>query len=164
MEKELKTETLLVKNQIKRAKRIQFSLFVLTHSNTRKWKSVSLKNSYRKLYISMSGNIQFKTETLFPEILFYIVLTELKRRKPMMILPYVADIGCILIKSLKKNLQRALPVNIQTCLVHTGTKLSSQLRNIKIPHHLKSNVIIYITPFVVLKTVMRITSVKVHHG
>ena len=164
MEKELKTETLLVKNQIKRAKRIQFSLFVLTHSNTRKWKSVSLKNSYRKLYISMSGNIQFKTETLFPEILFYIVLTELKRRKPMIILPYVADIGCILIKSLKKNLQRALPVNIQKCLVHTGTKLSSQLRNFKIPHHLKSNVIIYITPFVVLKTVMRITSVKVHHG
>ena len=78
----------------------------------------------------------------------------------MMILPYVADIGCILIKSLKNNLQRALPVNIQTCLVHTGTKLSSQLRNIKIPHHWKSNVIMYITPFVVLKTVMRITSWK----
>ena len=29
-----------------------------------------------------------------------------------------------------------------------------------IPNHLKSNIILYITPFAVLKTIMRITSVK----
>ena len=54
-------------------------------------------------------------------------------RKPMMILPYAGEKGCILIKSWKKNLQRVLPVNIQTHIVYTGTKLSSQLRNIKDP-------------------------------
>ena len=54
-------------------------------------------------------------------------------RKPMMILAYAGEKGCTLIKSLKKNLQRVLPVNIQTRIVYTGTKLSSQLRNIKDP-------------------------------
>ena len=54
-------------------------------------------------------------------------------RKPMMILPYAGEKGCTLIKSLEKNLQRVLPVNIQTRIVYTGTKLSSQLRNIKDP-------------------------------
>ena len=54
-------------------------------------------------------------------------------RKPMMILPYAGEKGCTLIKSLKKNLERVLPVNIQTRTVYTGTKLSSQLRNIKDP-------------------------------
>ena len=49
----------------------------------------------------------------------------------MMILPYAAEKGCTLIKSLKRNLQRALPVNIQTRLLHTGTNLLSQLRNVK---------------------------------
>ena len=52
-------------------------------------------------------------------------------RKPMMILPYAGEKGCTLIKSFKKNLQIVLPVNIQTRIVYTGTKLSSQLRNIK---------------------------------
>ena len=51
----------------------------------------------------------------------------------MMIVPYAEEKGCTLIKSLKKNLQRELPVNIQTRIVFTGTKLSSQLRNIKDP-------------------------------
>ena len=51
----------------------------------------------------------------------------------MTILPYLGEKGCTLIKSLKKNLQRALPANIQTRIVYTGTKLSSQLRNIKDP-------------------------------
>ena len=51
----------------------------------------------------------------------------------MMILPYAGEKGCTLIKSLKKNLQRVLPVNIQTRIVYTGTKLSSHLRNIKDP-------------------------------
>ena len=48
-------------------------------------------------------------------------------KKPMMILPYAGEKGCTLIKSLKKNLQRALPINIQAHIVDTGTKLSSQL-------------------------------------
>ena len=54
-------------------------------------------------------------------------------KKPMLILPYAGEKGCTLIKSLKKNLQRALPINIQTCIVYTGTKFSSQLKNIKDP-------------------------------
>ena len=48
-------------------------------------------------------------------------------RKPMMILPYAGEKGCTLVKNLEKNLQKALPTNTQTCIVHTGTKLSSQL-------------------------------------
>ena len=35
-------------------------------------------------------------------------------RKPMMNRPYTGEKRCTLIKSLKKNLQRVLPVNIQT--------------------------------------------------
>ena len=54
-------------------------------------------------------------------------------KKPMMILPYAGDKSCTLIKSLKKNLPIVLPVNIQTRVVYTGTKLSSHLRNIKDP-------------------------------
>ena len=49
----------------------------------------------------------------------------------MMILPYAGEKGCTFIKSLKKNLQIALSVNIQTRIVYTGPKLSFQLRNIK---------------------------------
>ena len=51
----------------------------------------------------------------------------------MMILPYAGEKGCTRIKFLKKNLQRALPINIQTRIVCTGTKLSSQLKNMKDP-------------------------------
>ena len=54
-------------------------------------------------------------------------------KKPMMILPYAGEKGCTRIKSLKKNLQRALPINIQTHIVDTGTKLSSQLKNMMDP-------------------------------
>ena len=54
-------------------------------------------------------------------------------KKPMMILSYAGEKGSTLIKSLKKNLQRALPINIQTRIVYTGTKLSSQLKNMKDP-------------------------------
>ena len=32
-------------------------------------------------------------------------------RKSMIVLPYAGEKGCILMKSLKKNLQRALPIN-----------------------------------------------------
>ena len=53
--------------------------------------------------------------------------------KPMMILPYAGEKGCTLIKSLKKILQRALPITIQTCIVYTETMLSSQLKNINDP-------------------------------
>ena len=49
----------------------------------------------------------------------------------MVILPYAGEKGCTLIKSLKKNLKRAFPVNIQKRIVYTGIKLSSQLRNVK---------------------------------
>ena len=56
-----------------------------------------------------------------------------KIRKPLMILPYAGGKGCTLIKSLEKNLQRVLPSNIQTPVVYTGTKLSSQIKNIKDP-------------------------------
>ena len=54
-------------------------------------------------------------------------------RKPMMILPYAGEKGGTLIKFLKKNLQRVLPTNIQTRVVYTGTKLLSQLKNVKDP-------------------------------
>ena len=37
------------------------------------------------------------------------------------------------VKSLEKNLQRVLLVNIQTPTLYTGTKLSSQPRNVKDP-------------------------------
>ena len=54
-------------------------------------------------------------------------------KKPMVILLYAGQKGCTLIKPLKKNLQRALPINIQTRIVYTGTKLSSQDKNMKDP-------------------------------
>ena len=38
-------------------------------------------------------------------------------RKPIMILPYAGEKGFTLIKSLKKNLQRVLPVDIQTRII-----------------------------------------------
>ena len=47
--------------------------------------------------------------------------------------PYAGGKGCTLIKSLKKNIQKALPINIQKRIVYTGTKLSSQLKNMKNP-------------------------------
>ena len=50
-----------------------------------------------------------------------------------MILSYAGEKGCILIGSLKKNLQRALLINIQTGIVYTGTKYLSRLKNIKDP-------------------------------
>ena len=51
----------------------------------------------------------------------------------MMILPYVGEKECTLIKSLKKNLQIVLSVNLQPRIVYTGTKLLYQLKNIKDP-------------------------------
>ena len=51
-------------------------------------------------------------------------------RKPRMILPYASDKGLALTK---KNLQRALPTNIESYIVYTGTMLSSELENINDP-------------------------------
>ena len=46
---------------------------------------------------------------------------------------HAAEKYCTLIISLKNKLERALPNNIQTHIVCTGTKLASQLKNIKDP-------------------------------
>ena len=64
-------------------------------------------------------------------------------RKPMMILPYAGEKGYTLIKSLKKILQRALPITIQTCIVCNETKLSSQLKNINDPTLFEEQHIVY---------------------
>ena len=83
-------------------------------------------------------------------------------RKPIMILLYADEKGYTLIKSLEKNLQRALP-NIQTRIVYIlGLSYHLSFKISRISHYLKSNMILYIILFVVLKTVMRITLVKVH--
>ena len=67
------------------------------------------------------------SETLLSENSHYVVTSQLI---------YNANelIGFHLKKAFtKKNLQRVLPVNIQTRIVYTGTNLSSHLRNIKDP-------------------------------
>ena len=46
----------------------------------------------------------------------------------MMLLLHAAEKYCTLIISLKEKFERALPINIQTLIVYTGTKLSSQLK------------------------------------
>ena len=46
----------------------------------RETESPLLLKAHTGSYISLYMNIQFKTETLFPEILFYIVLAELLRK------------------------------------------------------------------------------------
>ena len=48
-------------------------------------------------------------------------------------LPYAGEKGCSIIKSLKKHLKKTLPANIEADIIYTGTKLSSQLNNIKDP-------------------------------
>ena len=48
-------------------------------------------------------------------------------------LPYAGEKGCSIIKSLKKYLKKTLPANIEADIIFTGTKLSSQLHNIKDP-------------------------------
>ena len=46
----------------------------------------------------------------------------------MMILPYAGEKGCTLIKSLEKNLQRALPINIQTRIIYMGLSYHLSLK------------------------------------
>ena len=48
-------------------------------------------------------------------------------------LPYAGEKGCSIIKSLKKHLKKTLPANLEADIIYTGTKLSSQLNNIKDP-------------------------------
>ena len=52
-------------------------------------------------------------------------------KKQIMKLPYTGEKGCSIIKSLKKHLKKTLPANIEEGIIYTGTKLSSQLNNIK---------------------------------
>ena len=56
---------------------------------------------------------------------------ESNSKKQIMKLPYAGEKGCSIIKSLKKHLQKTLPANIEADIIHSGTKLSSQLNNIK---------------------------------
>ena len=68
-----------------------------------------------------------RSETLLSENSQYVVTSQLICNAKELI-------GFHLTKAFtKKNLQRVLPVNIQTCIIYTGTKLSSDLRNIKDP-------------------------------
>ena len=46
-------------------------------------------------------------------------------------LPRAGEKGCSIIKSLKKHLKKTFPANIEANIIDTGTKLSSQLNNIK---------------------------------
>ena len=57
--------------------------------------------------------------------------TRSNSKKQIMKLPYAGEKGCSIIKSLKKHLKKTLPANIEADIIYTGTKLSSQLNNIK---------------------------------
>ena len=59
------------------------------------------------------------------------IAEENNSKKQIMKLPYAGERGCSIIKSLKKHLKQTLPANIKADIVYTGTKLSSQLSNIK---------------------------------
>ena len=48
-------------------------------------------------------------------------------------LQYAGEKGCSIRKSLKKHLKKILPANIEADIIYTGTKISSQLNNIKDP-------------------------------
>ena len=48
-------------------------------------------------------------------------------------LPYAGEKGCSIIKSLKKHLKKTLPANIEADIIYTGTRLFSQLNNVKDP-------------------------------
>ena len=61
------------------------------------------------------------------------LLKKVIQKKQIMNLPYAGEKGCSIIKSLKKHLKKTLPANIEADIIYTGTKLSSQLNNIKDP-------------------------------
>ena len=56
---------------------------------------------------------------------------ESNSKKQIMMLLYAGDKGCSIIKSLKKHCKKTFPANIEADIICTGTKLSSQLNNIK---------------------------------
>ena len=58
---------------------------------------------------------------------------ESNSKKQIMMLLYAGDKGCSIIKSLKKHPKKTLLANIEADIIYTGTKLSSQLNNIKDP-------------------------------
>ena len=57
----------------------------------------------------------------------------------MMMPPHAGEKCCSLIKFLEKNLQKKLPTNIPTRIVYTGSKLSSDLKNVKVPTPFEEN-------------------------
>ena len=61
------------------------------------------------------------------------LLKKVIQKKQIMKPPYAGEKGCSIIKSLKKHLQKTLPANIEADIIYKGTKLSSQLNNIKDP-------------------------------
>ena len=75
-------------------------------------------------------------------------------------LPYAGEKGCSIIKSLKKHLKKTLPANIEADIIYTGTKLSSQLNNIKDSTLFESSMIWYIIQFAIMTTVMMVTLEK----
>ena len=62
-----------------------------------------------------------------------ITAEESNSKKQIMKLPYAGEKDCSIIKSLKKHLKKTLPANLKADIIYTGTKLSSQLNNIKDP-------------------------------
>ena len=61
------------------------------------------------------------------------ITEESNSKKQIIKLPYGGEKGCSIIKSLKKHLKKTLPANLEADIIYTGTKLSSQLNNIKDP-------------------------------
>ena len=56
---------------------------------------------------------------------------EITVKKQLMVLPYGDEKGFTLVKSLKNDLRKTLPSNIQTEIVYNSTKLSSLLNSSK---------------------------------
>ena len=86
--------------------------------------------------------------------------TRSNSKKQIMKLPYAGEKGCSIIKSLKKHLKKTLPANIEADIIYTGTKLSSQLNNIKDSTLFESSMIWYIIQFAIMTTVMMVTLEK----
>ena len=58
---------------------------------------------------------------------------ESNSKTQIMKLTYAGEKGCSIIRSLKKHLKKTLAANIKVDIIYTGTKLSSQLNDIKDP-------------------------------
>ena len=75
-------------------------------------------------------------------------------------LPYTGEKGCSIIKSLKKYLKKTLPANIEADIIYTGTKLSSQLKNIKNPRPFEEQHDLIYHSVAIMTTLMMITLEK----